>query len=136
LRLLIAARLSQLPQGATDGGLRTIYLQATESLPVRLRVAYTGTKGRRVNFTRDLNEEGAFVRCAEMLEIGASTMLLISPPGGDYRPVEVAATVTRQHAQGNDRGVGVKFDFRDDQERAELSAAARNRAPFRHQHVG
>ena len=26
---------------------------------------------------------------------------------------EVQATVTRQHAQGNDRGVGVRFDFRD-----------------------
>lgn len=49
-------------------------------------------------------------------------MLLISPPGGDYRPVEVAATVTRQHSQGNDCGVGVRFDFRDDQERSRWGA--------------
>jgi hypothetical protein len=89
---------------------------------VRLRVAYTGQKGRRVNFTRDLNEEGAFVRTAEMLDLGASTTLVISPPGGDYRPVEVAATVTRQHSEGNDRGVGVRFDFKDETERNRWAA--------------
>jgi len=106
--------------GYVRGGL--IDVRERRRLPVRLRVAYTGTKGRRVNFTRDLNEEGAFVRTAEMLDLGASTMLLISPPGGDYRPVEVAATVTRQHSQGNDRGVGVRFDFKDDQEKARWGA--------------
>jgi Tfp pilus assembly protein PilZ len=106
--------------GYVRGGL--IDVRERRRLPVRLRVAYSGQKGRRVNFTRDLNEEGAFVRTAEMLELGASTMLLISPPGGDYRPVEVAATVTRQHALGADRGVGVRFDFRDEQERARWSA--------------
>ncbi|HWE30533.1 MAG TPA: PilZ domain-containing protein, partial [Polyangia bacterium] len=89
--------------GYVRGGL--IDVRERRRLPVRLRVAYTGHKGRRINFTRDLNEEGAFVRCAEMLDLGASTLLLISPPGGDYRPVEVQATVTRQHAQGGDRGV-------------------------------
>jgi type IV pilus assembly protein PilZ len=106
--------------GYVRGGL--IDVRERRRLPVRLRVAYTGSKGRRVNFTRDLNEEGAFVRTAEMLDLGATTALLISPPGGDYKPVEVQATVTRQHAQGNDRGVGVRFDFRDDQERARWAA--------------
>jgi len=106
--------------GYVRGGL--IDVRERRRLPVRLRVAYTGQKGRRVNFTRDLNEEGAFVRTAEMLELGASTMLLISPPGGDYRPVDVAATVTRQHTEGGDRGVGVRFDFKDDSERARWAA--------------
>jgi type IV pilus assembly protein PilZ len=106
--------------GYVRGGL--IDVRERRRLPVRLRVAYSGQKGRRVNFTRDLNEEGAFVRTAEMLDLGASTMLIISPPGGDYRPVEVQATVTRQHAQGNDRGVGVRFDFRDDTERTRWGA--------------
>ena len=106
--------------GYVRGGL--IDVREKRRLPVRLRVAYTGAKGRRVNFTRDLNEEGAFVRTAEMLDLGATTLLLISPPGGDYRPVEVQATVTRQHAQGQDRGVGVRFDFRDDQERTRWGA--------------
>lgn len=106
--------------GYVRGGLMDV--REKRRLPVRLRVAYTGARGRRVNFTRDLNEEGAFVRTAEMLDVGATTMLLVSPPGGDYRPLEVQATVTRQHPLGGDRGVGVRFDFRDDHERAHWSA--------------
>lgn len=106
--------------GYVRGGL--IDVRERRRLPVRLRVAYAAAKGRRVNFTRDLNEEGAFVRTAEMLDVGASTLLLVSPPGGEYRPVEVHATVTRQHADGHDRGVGVRFDFQDEPERARWSA--------------
>lgn len=106
--------------GYVRGGL--IDVRERRRLPVRLRVAYSGARGRRINFTRDLNEEGAFVRTAEMLDIGASTLLLVSPPGANYKPFEVQATVTRQHTDGSDRGVGVKFDFRDEQERARWSA--------------
>jgi hypothetical protein len=75
-----------------------------------------------VNFTRDLNEEGAFVRTAELLDLGATTLLLISPPGRDYKPLEVHAKVTRRHQEGNDRGVGVRFEFRDERERTRWSA--------------
>ena len=106
--------------GYVRGGL--IDVRERRRLPVRLRVAYAGAKGRRVNFTRDLNEEGAFVRTAEMLDLGATTLLLVSPPGGEYKPFEVHATVTRQHAEGHDRGVGVKFEFKDEPERERWSA--------------
>jgi Tfp pilus assembly protein PilZ len=106
--------------GYVRGGL--IDVREKRRLPVRLRVAYMGQKGRRVNFTRDLNEEGAFVRTAEMLDIGATTLLLVSPPGGEYKPLEVQATVARQQEKGNDRGVGVKFEFRDEQARARWAA--------------
>ncbi|MDB4969545.1 MAG: type pilus assembly PilZ [Myxococcales bacterium] len=106
--------------GYVRGGL--IDVRERRRLPVRLRVAYSGVRGRRVNFTRDLNEEGAFVRTAEMLDLGATTLLLVSPPGGDYKPFEVHATITRQHTDGGDRGVGVRFDFRDETERSRWSA--------------
>jgi Tfp pilus assembly protein PilZ len=107
--------------GYVRGGLLDV--RERRRLPVRLRVAYSSAgKGRRVNFTRDINEEGAFVRTAEMLDIGASTLLLISPPGGEYKPLEVQGTVTRQQPAGGDRGVGVRFDFRDDHERARWAA--------------
>jgi uncharacterized protein (TIGR02266 family) len=104
--------------GYVRGGL----LDAREKrrLPVRLRVAYSGARGRRINFTRDLNEEGAFVRTAEMLELGAHTTLLISPPGA-FKPLQVKVTITRQSPDG-DRGVGVQFEFYDEAERARMVA--------------
>jgi Tfp pilus assembly protein PilZ len=106
--------------GYVRGGF--IDVRERRRLPVRLRVAYTGARGRRVNFTRDLNEEGAFVRTAELLDLGSTTLLVISPPGRDYKPLEIRATVTRQHQGGNDRGVGVRFAFRDEHERTRWSA--------------
>jgi Tfp pilus assembly protein PilZ len=90
-------------------------------LPIRLRVAYEGARARRINFTRDLNEEGAFVRCSELLEVGARTTLMISPPGA-YKPLTVRALVTRRHEAGPDRGVGVQFEFEDGDERARMVA--------------
>jgi Tfp pilus assembly protein PilZ len=106
--------------GYVRGGM--IDVREKRRLPVRLRVAYSGPKGRRINFTRDLNEEGAFVRASELLDVGAQTLLLISPPGGDYKPIEVKATVARHQPEGDDRGIGVRFDFANDDERDRVSA--------------
>lgn len=105
--------------GYVRGGLMDV--REKRRLPVRLRVAYTSARGRRINFTRDLHEEGAFVRAAELLEVGARTTLLISPPG-EYRPFEVQGIVARQQPQGADRGMGVRFDFRSPDERARMAA--------------
>lgn len=85
-------------------------------LPLRLKVAYTAPRGRRLNFTRDLNEEGAFVRTAEQLPVGNLVPLLIYPPGGAWKPLEVSGEVARQ-VEGADRGVGVVFRFPDENAR-------------------
>ena len=97
--------------GYVRGGLLDV--RERRRLPIRLKVAYTAPRGRRLNFTRDLNEEGAFVRTAEQLPVSSLVPLLIYPPGGDFRPIEVSGEVARQ-AEGTDRGVGVVFKFPDE----------------------
>jgi hypothetical protein len=109
--------------GYVRGGL--IDIREKKRLPVRLRVAYASQRGRRINFTRDINEQGAFVRASELLEVGANTVLLISPPGGEYRPIEVRATVARQQSDGVERGMGVRFVFPVEQERSRFLAFVR-----------
>ncbi len=108
--------------GYTRGGL--IDVRERRRLPVRLQVAYKGTTSRRINFTRDLNEEGAFVRANELLPVNTSTLLLVYPPGTGFRPVEVHATVARHQVKG-DYGMGVKFEFRSQVERDHWSAFIR-----------
>ena len=97
--------------GYVRGGLLDV--RERRRLPLRLKVAYTAPRGRRLNFTRDLNEEGAFVRTAEQLPVGSTVPLLVYPPGGDFKPIEVAGEVTRQ-SEGADRGVGLQFRFADE----------------------
>ena len=119
--------------GYVRGGL--IDVRERRRLPVRLRVAYTGAEGRAASTSRATSTKrarsSAPPRCSTSARRRCS---LISPPGGDYGPSRCAATVTRQHSQGNDRGVGVRFDFRDEQERARWGAfvrEARERLPRR-----
>lgn len=100
--------------GYTRGGL--IDVRERRRLPIRLKVAYKATVGRRINFTRDLNEEGAFVRANELLPIGATTLLLVHPPGAGFRPIEVNAAIARHQVKG-DYGMGVKFEFRSQLDR-------------------
>lgn len=105
--------------GYVRGGLLDV--RERRRLPVRLRVAYKASAGRRVNFTRDVNEEGVFVRANELLEVGSQTMLLIHPPGEGYRPLDVMGTVARHQVRG-DYGMGIKFAFRNAVEREHWAA--------------
>lgn len=100
--------------GYTRGGL--IDVRERRRLPIRLKVAYKASSARRISFTRDLNEEGAFVRSNELLEIGSTTLLSVHPPGMGFRPIEVNAAVARHQVKG-DHGMGVKFEFRSQIER-------------------
>ncbi|MCA9668531.1 MAG: protein kinase [Myxococcales bacterium] len=87
-------------------------------LPVKLRVTYTARAGRRINFTRDLNEEGVFVRSQELLEKGTMIKLLLMPPGNG-RPFDLRGQVTRVVESRDERGMGIKLRFKsDDAEKA------------------
>ena len=86
-------------------------------LPIRLRVTYRTHTGRRINFTRDIHEDGVFVRSTELLAPGDETRLIIAPPGGDYKPIEVRGAVVRLVEEEPDRGMGIQLVFKDDEER-------------------
>ncbi|MCB9556360.1 MAG: protein kinase [Deltaproteobacteria bacterium] len=82
-------------------------------LPVKLRVAYSGRAGRRVNFTRDLNEEGIFIRSQELLDVDTDVKLLLMPPGGTRKPFTLRGKVTRQVEANEERGMGIELSFAD-----------------------
>jgi uncharacterized protein (TIGR02266 family) len=85
-------------------------------LPVRLRVTYSGRTGRRINFTRDLSEEGIFVRSQELLDLDTRIKLLLVPPG-DFKPLELTGTVTRLVDDPDERGMGIRLEFASDEAR-------------------
>jgi type IV pilus assembly protein PilZ len=95
--------------------------RARRRLPLRLRVSYTAHNARRVNFSRDISEDGLFVGSADPLAVGEETSLLILPPGGQFRPVEVRAKVARVTTTPA-RGMGVKFIFADAAERERFAS--------------
>ncbi len=87
--------------------------RALRRLPVKLQVAYSGRAGRRVNFTRDLNEEGIFVRSRELLELGTPIELVLKPPGSKRKPLSLRGVVSRLVDDIDDRGMGISLRFSD-----------------------
>ena len=90
-------------------------------LPVRLKIAYSTPQGRRMNFTRDLHSQGAFIRTSDALPVGSTTELLLSPPPGLGAPISLRGTVVR-NSDDPSRGVGVRFEFADHEERERFAA--------------
>jgi hypothetical protein len=80
-------------------------------------VTYSVRGGRRINFTRDLDEHGIFVRAADPLSPGEENRLLLLPPGGAFKPIEVRGNVVRVVKEDPDRGMGIALAFRDDAEK-------------------
>jgi Tfp pilus assembly protein PilZ len=85
-------------------------------LPLRLRATYTARTGRRINFTRDIHEEGVFVRSSELLTSGDDIKLLLVPPGGNFKPIEVRGRVVRLVEEQPHRGMGINLVFKDPEE--------------------
>ena len=90
-------------------------------LPIKLRVTYTARAGRRINFTRDLHEEGLFIRSQELLELNTPIRLLLMPPDNP-RPIELLGRVKRQVEARDERGMGIELRFRDDRSRNTYAA--------------
>lgn len=79
-------------------------------LPVRLRVTYSARSGRRINFTRDLSEEGVFVRSQELLDLDTPIKLMLAPPG-DYKPIALHGSVAHLVDEPEERGMGIRLEF-------------------------
>jgi uncharacterized protein (TIGR02266 family) len=105
--------------GYVRGGL--IDMREKPRLPIRLRVTYSSLRGRRVSFTRDLSCEGMFVYASELPALGEALTLYISPPGGEFRPIEAHGVVTRHNPEA-ERGVAVRFESQSEAERQRLAA--------------
>jgi len=86
-------------------------------LPLRLRVTYSGRTGRRVNFTRDINEEGVFIRSHELLPVGTPIDLMLAPPTKQPPPIHLLGRVCRLIEEGADRGMGIRLTFPNATER-------------------
>lgn len=81
-------------------------------LPIRLQITYSCTSGRRMNFTRDLHEEGLSMNCSELLQLGSMVVLeVIFPKGlGAYR---LRGKVVRHMKDDAGSGMGIQLLFED-----------------------
>ncbi|MBW2735250.1 MAG: PilZ domain-containing protein, partial [Deltaproteobacteria bacterium] len=91
-------------------------------LPIKLRVTYSARTGRRINFTRDLNEGGIFIRSRELLEPETPIKLTLMPPNAQHRPCQLEGHVSRLVEDREDRGMGIRLLFHHESERQAYEA--------------
>jgi hypothetical protein len=93
-------------------------------LPVRLRTTYTSRHGRRMNFTRDISEEGVSLNCAEPVPIKSPIHLDISFPQG-IGTYKLQGWVVRHISDEQGEGMAVSLTFASQSDRYELAGAVR-----------
>lgn len=81
-------------------------------LPLKLRTSYEGEKGRHINFTHDLNEEGLFLRSRELLKPQTKIEITIFAPG-EKKGLPLDGIVSRVVEDQHLRGMGIKLIFDD-----------------------
>jgi Tfp pilus assembly protein PilZ len=90
-------------------------------LPVRLRATYQGRLGRRINFTRDLSEEGIFLRSKELLDVNSTVDLTLVPPK-PTEPFRLQGVVSHHEKTPSEHGMGIRLLFRGDDQREAFAA--------------
>jgi PilZ domain len=97
-------------------------LRTRRRLPIRLPVTYGAVEGPAKTFTKDLNEEGAFLFTERPLPETSQLHMLISVPGR-AEPLSLRGTVSHTILPGDDEpaGMGVAFTL-DDAHRATVAA--------------
>lgn len=102
-------------RGYARGGL--LDKRTEPRLPLRLRVTYRSSGARRVNFTRDLTQNGMLLATSELFPVGTSLELTVMPPADTFSVLRVKGEVVRQVEDDRGRAVGISFRFatRDEQ---------------------
>ena len=90
-------------------------------LPVKLHVTYSARSGRRINFTRDLNEQGLFLRSRELLDLETPISVTLMPPGSQM-PFQLHGRVSRLVEDPEDRGMGIRLEFSDESQQQTYAA--------------
>jgi PilZ domain len=104
--------------GFVRGGL--LNLRSKRRLPIRLPVTYGAVEGPAKTFTKDLNEEGAFLLTNRPLPETSQLHMLISVPGRS-EPLSLRGLVSHTILPGDEEppGMGISFTL-DDAQRAVL----------------
>jgi uncharacterized protein (TIGR02266 family) len=102
--------------GYVRGGL--LNRRERRRLPLRLPVTYGGMDGPQRTFTRDINEEGAFILSDTPLPEDTVLHFRIAAPG-ESQPIELRGVVSHTVIVEDEDvpGMGVRFTMAEDQEK-------------------
>jgi type IV pilus assembly protein PilZ len=90
--------------------------------PIRLEVGYRRLNSFFADYTHDISKGGTFIRTDKPLPLGTRFLFRLTVPAR-AEPFELTGEVIHAEASGDGAGMGIRFVWDDERQRAELEAA-------------
>jgi type IV pilus assembly protein PilZ len=85
--------------------------------PIELKVDYKKLNSFFADYTKNISKGGTFIKTKKMLPLGTRFLFRLTVPGRD-RPFELNGEVIHATATGDEPGMGIRFVWDDQKERA------------------
>ncbi len=89
--------------------------------PIELKVDYKKLNSFFADYTRNISKGGTFIRTKKTLPVGTRFLFRLVVPGR-ASPFELNGEVVHASAQGDEAGMGIRFVWSGDRDRAEFEA--------------
>jgi type IV pilus assembly protein PilZ len=111
------ARLSEsMPAKSTESDRRS-----TDRHAIELKVEYKRLNTFFADYTKNISKGGTFIRTKKTLPVGTRFLFRLMVPGR-AEPFALVGEVVHSSAQGDEPGMGIRFVWPDDRDRAEFEA--------------
>lgn len=84
--------------------------------PIELKVEYKRLNAFFADYTRNISKGGTFIATTKPLDIGTEFVFRLMVPALE-EPLRIRGEVVRVVREGDTPGMGIRFLYRDDQER-------------------
>src|SRR5512140_1855221 len=89
--------------------------------PIELKVDYKKMNSFFADYTKNISKGGTFIKTKKPLPIGTRFLFKLSVPHRD-NPFELLGEVVWSKPEGEDSGMGIRFIYSGDVQRAEFEA--------------
>jgi type IV pilus assembly protein PilZ len=89
--------------------------------PIELKVDYKKLNSFFADYTKNISKGGTFIRTKKTLPVGTRFLFRLMVPGR-AEPFALVGEVVHSSAQGDEPGMGIRFVWPDDRDRAEFEA--------------
>ena len=94
-------------------------LRTSPRAPIELKVEYRKVNSFFADYTKNISKGGTFIKTKKPLPVGTQFLFKLTVPRCDH-PFELLGEVAWARSDGDDPGMGIRFVYGNDNQRAEF----------------
>jgi type IV pilus assembly protein PilZ len=100
-------------------------MRTSARAPIELKVEYRKVNSFFADYTKNISKGGTFIKTKKPLPIGTRFLFKLTVPHRDA-PFELLGEVAWAKSEGEEPGMGIRFVYASDRERAEFEEIVEN----------